>query len=222
MSEFSFSSVENFDEHIDKSIRGYSDLIGDVCAMSRFFVEDGTNVVDVGCSTGVMLENISVINDKLDVSYVGIEIEDNFTKDLHDHDDVSYFKGDVVDFDGWANTSMVTSIFTLQFMSKASRVSTVKNIYDSLIPGGVFIFSEKVYFDDAKTDDIVSSIHYDYKRKSFSASDVLDKEHSLRSIMRPDVKSDLVGDDGYIKACGFSKCFQFWQNHNFCGWVAVK
>ena len=47
---------EGFDTHIDLSIRGYSNLIDDVLKLSEYFVEDETNVVDIGCSTGKMLK----------------------------------------------------------------------------------------------------------------------------------------------------------------------
>ena len=55
MADFTFAHrEEGFDEHIEKSIRGYSHLIEDVISLSRYFVEDDTNVIDVGCSTGKM------------------------------------------------------------------------------------------------------------------------------------------------------------------------
>ena len=39
---------EGFDLHIDKSIRGYQDMLKDVVSFSRYFVEDGTYVLDIG------------------------------------------------------------------------------------------------------------------------------------------------------------------------------
>ena len=55
MADFTFAHrEEGFDEHIEKSIRGYSHLMEDVISLSRYFVEDGTNVIDIGCSTGKM------------------------------------------------------------------------------------------------------------------------------------------------------------------------
>ena len=53
MADFTFAHrEEGFDEHIEKSIRGYSNLLEDVISMSRYFVENDTNIVDIGCSTG--------------------------------------------------------------------------------------------------------------------------------------------------------------------------
>ena len=59
MTKFSFSAVaKNFDNHINRSIRGYNDLWNDVISMSKYFVENKTNVVDIGCSTGSLLSEM--------------------------------------------------------------------------------------------------------------------------------------------------------------------
>ena len=61
-SDFTFAHrEEGFDEHIENSIRGYSNLINDVVSFSRYFVEDGTNIIDIGCSTGKMTKLILLI-----------------------------------------------------------------------------------------------------------------------------------------------------------------
>ena len=53
MADFTFAHrEEGFDEHIEKSIRGYGHLLEDIVGLSRYFVENDTNVYDLGCSTG--------------------------------------------------------------------------------------------------------------------------------------------------------------------------
>ena len=55
MADFTFAHrKEGFDNHIEKSIRGYSHLMEDVISLSRYFIENNTNVIDIGCSTGKM------------------------------------------------------------------------------------------------------------------------------------------------------------------------
>ena len=57
--KFSFSnSSTHFDEHINKSIRGYSDLRNDVVKISEYFVENDTTVMDLGCSQGSLLRRM--------------------------------------------------------------------------------------------------------------------------------------------------------------------
>ena len=91
MADFTFAHrEEGFDEHIEKSIRGYSQLMDDVVSLSRHFVEKGTSVVDIGCSTGKMTK--ALIDYNLDhiesgVEFIGIEIADGFQKDLRKRED---------------------------------------------------------------------------------------------------------------------------------------
>ena len=55
--DFTFAQrEEGFDDHIEHSIRGYTNLLEDVVNLSRNFVEDETDVVDIGCSTGKLTE----------------------------------------------------------------------------------------------------------------------------------------------------------------------
>jgi hypothetical protein len=61
--KFSFSNFStHFDEHINKSIRGYSDLRNDVVKISEYFVENDTTVMDLGCSQGSLLRRMKEQN----------------------------------------------------------------------------------------------------------------------------------------------------------------
>ena len=73
--DFTFAHrQEGFDEHINKSIRGYSELLNDVIAYSQYFVDSGTNVVDIGCSTGKLTERMIEKNfgDICDVNWISV------------------------------------------------------------------------------------------------------------------------------------------------------
>ena len=80
MTKFTFAtSKEGFDNHIDKSVRGYSQLWGDILNLSKYFVEDYTQVVDMGCSSGKLLKGMIEQNGKNipHAQYTGIEIEED-------------------------------------------------------------------------------------------------------------------------------------------------
>ena len=85
MTDFTFSHrQEGFDEHISWSIRGYDNLLNDVISFSRYFVENDTNIVDLGCSTGKTTERMLLHNKDhcKDATYVGIEIAKGFYDNL--------------------------------------------------------------------------------------------------------------------------------------------
>ena len=119
MVDFTFAHrEEGFDEHIEKSIRGYSQLMDDVISLSRYFIEDETKVVDIGCSTGKMTK--ALIDYNLDhsktASYIGLEIADGFDKDLKKRkEELKYYK--YVNFEKidartyeYKNCSLITKI----------------------------------------------------------------------------------------------------------------
>ena len=99
--KFTFAQrPEGFDNHIEMSIRGYNDLCGDVINYSQYFVENETNVYDIGCSTGKMLK--AMIDQNLfapKAIYNGIEIEEDFYKAYDDDEknfrNLKYFRTDV-------------------------------------------------------------------------------------------------------------------------------
>ena len=216
---------EGFDTHIDLSIRGYSNLIDDVLKLSEYFVEDDTNVIDIGCSTGKMLKAMIQQNSfSKSAQYIGIELEDEFVEGWKRDEKVNYVPNlcllneDVRDFD-FVNCSFVSSIFTLMFMPPHQRELVIKNVYNGLNSGGAFVFSEKTMADSAKIQDIRTFTYYDYKRKSFTTDDIMDKEKTLRSMAKPNTREELLN---MCKAAGFNKIESFWQNHAFVGFLAIK
>ena len=225
MTKFTFAtSEEGFDTHIDQSVRGYSNLWTDVLKFSEYFVEDGTCVVDIGCSTGKLLKSMKEQNDKFAPKcfYKGIEIEEDFFPKLIDEENLKFWKGDVRSFDwvtGAVNCSLVTSIFSLQFMPKTNRQQIIDRIYEALVKGGAFIFSEKIFSSDSQLQEMMQFCYYDYKRQFYSAEELLDKEVNLRHMMKPLTYSELIE---MVQNAGFESVQPFWQNFNFVGIIAIK
>jgi len=219
---FTFAQrAEGFDTHIDLSIRGYSNLIDDVLKFSEYFVEDDTNVVDIGCSTGKMLRAMIDQNSfSKNATYVGIELEKEFVAgwELEKTQNLHFLNEDVRDFN-FDNCSFVSSIFTLMFMPPHQREMVIRNVYNGLNSGGAFVFSEKTMADSAKIQDIRTFTYYDYKRTNFTTDDIMDKEKTLRSMAKPNTRDELLN---MCKAAGFSKIESFWQNHAFVGFLAIK
>ena len=228
--DFSFAhSPEGFDNHIDKSIRGYSNLLDDTVSFSRSFVEDNTKVVDVGCSTGKLTKMIMGNNpNRQEAQYVGVELAGSFFGNLDKREkeikkeypwaSLEWVKGDVTNYE-FDNCSLVTSLFTLQFMPKPTRQDTINHIYEGLNEGGAFIFAEKLMCENAFFQELLTFNHYDYKRKSFTPEEIMDKEKELRDMLKPNTWEELKS---MIWCAGFKDCQIFWRNHQFVGVIAIK
>lgn len=228
--DFSFAlSPEGFDNHINDSIRGYSNLLEDTVSFSRYFVEDHTKVVDVGCSTGKLAKMIIGNNpNRQYAQYVGVELAGSFYDDLEDRYTeirkdypgalLEWVRGNVTNYE-FKNCSLVTSLFTLQFMPKTTRQDTINKIYKGINAGGAFIFAEKLMCENAFFQELLTFNHYDYKRKTFSAEQIMDKEQQLRDMLKPNTWWEL---NSMIMSAGFKDCQIFWRNHQFVGVIAIK
>ena len=233
MADFTFAHrEEGFDEHINRSVRGYSDLLQDISSLSRYFIEDETTVLDIGCSTGKVTEAMLRHNSDhcKNAKWVGVEIADGFKKDLakrqsalkkEGHDVEFKHPVDIKKYRDWNGTSLVTSIFTLQFMSKKDRMEVLRNIYTGLNEGGAFIFAEKTICKSALVQDMLTFNYYDYKRSvgKFTSEDIMDKERTLRHMMKPNTWEQV---EHMVSYAGFSTVQPFWRNHAFVGAIAIK
>ncbi len=218
---FSFSNFSSkFDEHINQSIRGYSDLRNDVVSISKFFIESNTSVLDIGCSQGSLLKKMKEVNTHVtNTNYLGVDINDNFKQHWEEDEHLKYVIDDITTMDIPNELSLVTSLFTFQFIRESHRLPLMKKIFDNLIEGGSFVFSEKVLSHTGKIQNMVDSIYYDFKRQNFTEEEIRDKEQELRHLQK------LTNEDLLIKqllGIGFRYIQPFWRNHNFVGYIGLK
>ena len=219
---FSFSAVaNNFDEHINSSIRGYNHLRDDVVGISKHFIINDTNVVDIGCSAGTMLKRIKDYNSQAPTAnYVGIEINDDFKQHwIEDEPYLSYKVEDVRDSTQLSNMSLAISLFTFQFIVERDRLTLMQKIYDNLEDGGAFITAEKIYSQNAKVQNMFEFLYYDFKKQNFSEKEILDKEQELRHLAKLTTENLLMTQ---LRSIGFRGIQTFWRNHNFIGVIAMK
>ena len=231
MNDFTFAHrEEGFDNHIEMSIRGYSNLHDDVVSLSRYFVDNESSVYDIGSSTGKTILAMAEQNYSFApyCHYIGVEIADGFEDAMNNRvlevenkfpgTSVRYLKEDIRDTI-IKNASLVTSLFTLQFMPRNARAEVIDRIYEGLNEGGAFIFGEKTVATDARIQDMMTFTYYDYKRKSFSEADIMGKEVTLRNMLKPNTWEEL---EQMIYDAGFKSVQPFWQNFMFVGAIAVK
>jgi tRNA (cmo5U34)-methyltransferase len=225
MPKFSFATEEGgFDKHIRLSIRGYTDLWDDILRFSDYFVEDGTTIIDIGCSTGRLLKAMKMLNNDHAPNsvYMGIELEEDFFPELIDEDNLKFQLQDVRNFDWLSEAprcSLITSIFSLQFISKMDRQKIICQIYNALITGGAFILAEKILSAHSMIEEMMTFCYYDWKRQNFDEKQILEKERQLRHMMKLMTREQVTS---MLTDAGFASVQPFWQNFNFVGWIALK
>ena len=114
---------------------------------------------------------------------------------------------------------LVLSLFTMQFITPDKRQKIFDNIYKSLNWGGALVLCEKIRGNDARFQDILNFLYFDFKSKVFPPKEILNKESSLRGIMEPfTIQSNI----DYLKRAGFKDIMPIYQYLCFKGFLAIK
>ena len=215
MDKFSFNTIKDFDTHISKSIPNYVDLSYTVGKMASYFIK-GNNVVDIGCSTGKLLDSLS---SAFAAKYYGYDISQNLIGSECNNKNVVFIVNDVTTAGFPDNTDLFLSLFTLQFTKPDNRQQIIKRMYDALNDTGALIISEKCYENNGFVQDLYTFTYYDYKREAFTPEEIFNKQHDLRSIMRPFSPEE---NKRILYSAGFKTIETFWQSLNFRAWVCIK
>ena len=216
--KFSFDTITDFDKHIELSVPNYNHIFELISSLSTYYIQKYSTVYDLGCSTGLLIKNLSLINKVPDVSFIGYEISDNM-RPKSGIEGWTWIQSDIVCEARLDCASLILSIFTLQFLPIQDRATVLKKAYDSLNPGGALIVCEKVVMEDGFSQEIFTFSYYDYKRKSFTEKEILDKQTDLRSIMKPLSVSD---NERMFNNAGFTNIQTFFQSLQFYGWILTK
>jgi tRNA (cmo5U34)-methyltransferase len=213
MNKFEFDSVDDFDKHIDLSIPNYKFLLEHIKYMIDALSEDYTNILDLGCSTGNLLKSI---DKREDCNYFGYDISEIMPKESFDNnlffENKNISKEELIE-----NCSIISSIFTLQFLPSNKRKNVIKKVYDSLNDGGHFIVCEKVHSPDPLLENITNSIYYRFKSKNFSANEILEKQQKLANSMKLKTTNEI-----FDELSDFKYKEIFWKSYGFVGFIARK
>lgn len=211
--------VKVFDEHVKSSVPLYELFHQEIINMSVYFAQLNTNIVDIGTSTGVLINDLNKINKDRNIKSTGIDIEEPMILECKSrYNDINFEVCDAVDYD-YNNCSVVTSMLTLQFIKKDERKILLKKIYDGLNEDGALFIVEKIKSNIPDIHDIYNDIYYDFKRNSLTDQDILDKNVSLRGRMKPITLEENVK---ILNLAGFEKMDIFMKYNNFVGILAIK
>ncbi len=211
MSKFSFDTISEFDNHISSSIKGYALLYDLIVNLSDFFIK-GTPPIDLGCTSGKL---VKMLNDKYNCNAIGYDITP------HNFIDGADLRQADIGSDSFeiTNTSLITCVFTLQFLPYKSRLPLLKKIYNALNKGGGFIICEKETCASGAIQEAFIFSNYQYKEAVFTADQILSKEKDLRPIMLCLSEKE---NKELLKEAGFKIVEPFFQSLNFKGYLCKK
>ena len=212
--------VKTFDDHISKSVPGYIECQNLASDISVFFVKNKSIVYDVGCSTGTFTKLVYEKNNDKKINSFAYDISEKMIKYAkYRKSKIKFIKKDITTIN-FKKSDFISSMYTIQFLHPKDRQDLINRIYKSLNWGGAFILFEKIRGKDARFQDLLNFLLFDYKKKNkISSKDILSKEKSLRGIMEP---FTLKQNMSYLKNAGFKDYMTIYQNINFVGILAIK
>ena len=107
-----------------------------------------------------------------------------------------------------------------QFINPNLRDDLIKKIYDSLVPGGILVLSEKFAFTDPKIKDTLYDLHLDFKRANgYSELEISQKRSSIENVLIPET---VDAHRARLHKAGFKSVELWYQCFNFGSLLAIK
>ncbi|MAK12097.1 MAG: methyltransferase [Candidatus Pelagibacter sp.] len=216
---------KNFDKHIQKSVPMYQECRSLFLFLSDFFIQENSKIYDLGSSTGTFLNMISNRHDlkKKKIKCIGIDsVEEmvKYSKRNNSKNQNILFKNYNILKQSFKNSCIISSFYTIQFISPSKRQFLINKIYKDLNWGGAFFMVEKVRGPDARFQDILNQFYIDYKiSKGYSANEIISKSRSLKSVLEP---FSSKGNLDMLKRSGFKDITTVFKYGNFEGFLAIK
>ena len=215
-----------FDDMLDRSVPFYQEMQRMIAEMAGDFAAEGTNVYDLGCSTGNTLLNLDPQVGK-DVRFIGVDYSEEMLKRCRQKLAERGFKrnhellcADLNQGVRIENASMVLMVLTLQFVRPLYRDTLIKAILQGLNENGCLILVEKVLGEDSIFNRHFIKYYYDLKKRhGYSEMEIAQKREALENVLVP---YKLLENREMLLRAGFRYVDVFFKWYNFCGIVAVK
>lgn len=135
--KFDGSVVPVFDEHVRQSVPMYDEIHRQIAEMSAWFLEEGTNVYDIGSSTGEVIKNLKSSYPDKNIEIIGIDNSPEMTEKaigtFKKEDNVRFELVDLTKEEyEIKNASLITSVLTAQFIPPRFRQELINKVYSGL------------------------------------------------------------------------------------------
>lgn len=225
---FSFddSVASVFPDMIKRSVPGYSAILSMIGDISERYAQDNSHCYDLGCSLGaatlamrhgIKAEGCQIVS--VDNSTAMIERCENIIAQDPADIPVELICEDIQQTH-IRNASIVVLNFTLQFIEPEARQALLQSVYDGLLPGGILLLSEKIHFDNAPHQNLMTTLYHNFKQTNgYSALEIAQKRTALENVLRSD---SLETHRTRLTDCGFSSADVWFQCFSFCSLIAIK
>ncbi len=221
--EFDQAVASVFDDMLSRSVPFYNEVSHLIIAYIVANQKENATLIDLGSSTAkFLLELHHKLNAKMHLK--GIDnsqamVDQALQKCKAYGADITLELADMLTYN-YHNFDFIVANYTLQFIRPIQRIELIKKLHNGLNEEGIFIFSEKVVFEDKKLDKQLIDIYYDYKKlQGYSEYEIAQKREALENVLVPFTIAENIE---MCKKAGFKKVDTLFQWANFVTFVAKK
>lgn len=226
--EFTEEVARVFPDMLKRSIPGYAASIQGIGTLAASLVQADSRCYDLGCSLGAatraMRRNITVEGCRI-VAVDNAPAMVSRCREMLAADskagpaEVSVVQADLQDVE-ITRASMVVMNYTLQFLPLEQRPAMIHKIAKGMIPGGIFVLSEKVVDEDASVEETLVNLHHEFKRRNaYSDLEISRKRKALENVLVPET----IGEhEQRLYDAGFSHVGIWLRYFNFISMLAIR
>jgi tRNA (cmo5U34)-methyltransferase len=224
--KFGEEVVTVFDDMVSRSVPFYGEIQRMIAEMGKDYAVPGTNLYDLGCSTGTSMLLLDNHVDP-DVKFVGIDDSEEMLqkcdqkfKEMGITRDYQLLYADLNMPLDIQNASVINLCLTLQFIRPLYRERVIQDVYNGLNENGCLILTEKVLGEHSLFNRQFINYYYELKKRhNYSEMEISQKREALENVLIP---YKLEENKALLQKCGFELIDVFFKWNNFCGIIAVK
>jgi tRNA (cmo5U34)-methyltransferase len=211
---------------VTRSVPFYLEIQRMIGELAAEYAQPGSNVYDLGCSTGTTMMNMNCAVDQ-SIRFIGIDdsaqMLEQCRANLQNAGMTRNFELKNCDLNKGVkieNASVVVLCLTLQFIRPLYRVKLLQEIRKGMNDKSALILVEKVLGEESSLNRNFIKYYYDFKKRNhYSEMEIAQKREALENVLVPYKLSE---DIDMLLTSGFSHCEVFFKWYNFAGMIAFK
>jgi tRNA (cmo5U34)-methyltransferase len=221
--EFDEAVASVFDDMLSRSVPFYNEVRKLVIAVILAREKEDLRILDLGASTAKLLLDLDS-KKSVPMRLKGL---DNSQAMLDRARQKAHAFGSKIELElvdvclyEYKEEDVIIANYTLQFIRPIQRLALVKKLYQGLKEDGIFIFSEKIVFENKILDKDIIDIYYNYKKsQGYSEYEIAQKREALENVLIPfTIKENIQ----MCKNAGFTQVDTLFQWGNFVTFLARK
>ena len=221
---FNAETARVFDDMLERSVPFYGEMQRMLAQLAGDFAADGTNIYDIGCSTGTTLTLLDSLPQA--VTLVGLDNSPDMLAQAETalagrlRHPYELRHADLNEGLSIANASAVVMSLTLQFVRPVHREGLLREICAGINPEGCLLLIEKLVAQESLLNRLYIQHYYEFKQANgYSEMEIARKREALENVLIP---YRLEENDLMLRRAGFRAVDVFFKWYNFCGIIAVK